>query len=210
MQETIGWSVTAKTEEPGWLEIPVREEIDADAWVAARAEELRQDWGERWHPEHEVLVPAALEHGLARRRLDDALCFQYWPVRELRVAIVHVAFGAIDEPIDWSTVDGALSPIELPEIGPGVQRVFREQQLEEQSGTPVELVGVDIICSDELAVAHLRLEPTLPGFVADVVSSFHAFAGSVSIEGPAGPFRSSEPPAEALGTDAVWREGTGA
>lgn len=204
MQESTGWRVTATTTEPGWLEIPVQREIDADAWVRARTEALRQDWGDRWQREHEVLVPAALEHALAQRRADDALCFQYWPVRELRAAIVHVAFGALDAPIDWAGVDGALSPIELPRVGPGVQRVFREQRVAEPSATPVELIGVDIVCTDERAIVHVRLEPTLPGFASDVVPSFHAFAGSVAVEGPDGAFRSSEPDADALGTDHRW------
>lgn len=203
MQELAGWRVTASTAEPGWLEIPVRGEIDARAWVRARTEALRQDWGGRWQPEHEVLVPAALEHALAQRRADDALCFQYWPVRELRAAIVHVAFGALDEQLDWAAVDGALSPIELPQIGPGVQRVFREQRVAE-SAAPVELIGVDIVCTDGRAIVHVRLEPTLPGFASDVVASFHAFAGSVAVEGPDGAFRSLEPDADALGADLRW------
>lgn len=202
MQESTGWSVTATTQEPGWLEIPVRSAVDAQAWIAARSEELRQDWGERWQPEHDVLVPAALEHALERRRPDDALCFQYWPVKELRAAIVHVAFGALDEPIDWAEVGGALSPIELPAIGPGVQRVFREQE-RAPSGAVVELVGIDVVCADDAAVLHLRLEPTLPGFAADVASSFHSLAGGVAVAGPAGPFRSREPEGPA-GAETMW------
>lgn len=207
MQQSTDWTVTATSADPGWLEIPVRQEIDADAWIRERTDELRRDWGERWQREHDVLVPAALQHGLDRRRPDDALCFQFWPVRDLRVALVHVAFGAMSEAIDWSTVDGALSPIDLPALGPGVQRVFLEQQLEERTGDRVDLVGVDLICTDERAIVHIRLEPTLPGFASDVVQSFHAFAGSVAVVGPHGPFRASEPPQQAL-DGAVWSSGS--
>jgi hypothetical protein len=207
MDDPTGWRVAAATEDPGWLEIPARDAIDAEAWIRARAAELQQDWGARWQPEHDVLVPAALEHALESRRADDALCFQYWPVRELRVALVHVAFGAVDEPIHWGSIDGALSPIELPQIGPGVQRVFREQASPDELEAPVDLIGVDIVCSDGRAVVHIRLEPTLPGFAADVVPSFHAFAASIAVDGPAGRFRSSPPPELAPGGDGVWADG---
>ncbi|WP_405216194.1 hypothetical protein [Agrococcus sp. Ld7] len=203
MQQTTGWTVTATSEDPGWLEIPAPGTADAGAWVRARTAELRRDWGERWQPEHEALVPAALQHGLDRRRPDDALCFQFWPVRELRMVLVHIAFGAMAEPIDWAAAGGALSPIDLPKLGPGVQRIFRERQLDEQSGASIDLVGVDLICTDERAVVHIRLEPTLPGLAADVVPSFHALAASVAVVGPAGPFRASEPSEAALG-GTVW------
>ena len=53
MDDPTGWRVAAATEDPGWLEIPARDAIDAEAWIRARAAELQQDWGARWQPEHD-------------------------------------------------------------------------------------------------------------------------------------------------------------
>lgn len=206
MDHGTGWQVTARTDDPGWLEVPPTggaglDEAQASAWVEGRAAELRADWGDRWRPEHDVLVPAALEHALARRTPDDALCFQLWPVRELRAAIVHVAFGALEQPLDWREVGGALSPLTLPEVGPGVQRVFREQLQVPEADGPVELLGVDLLCTDGGALLHVRLEPTLPGFASDLVPLLHAFAATIAVQGPAGPWRSTDPGDDAV---AAW------
>lgn len=189
--EGRGWRVSVRSEEPGWLEVPALEGERARAWVAAAAGELREDWGARWRPEHGVLVPAALEHALASRTPDDALCFQLWPERELRTAILHVQLGAAAGAPEAH--GGAASPVEHPLLGPGLRIVRRTSIEAPEAGGPVPLVGVDLVWSDGEALVRASLEPTLPPIAAEVLPLVHALVASLEVEGPDGPFRASPP-----------------
>lgn len=202
MVDASGWHVTASSTAAGWLPVPVETDPAARIrWVDAARDELRADWGDRWAPEHEVLVGAALEHALARRAPEDVLCFQLWPVRLPFAAIVHVSLVAPTAGEDWDAVGGDLAPIELSGVGPGVQRAFAVPA----PGGAGELVGLDLVCMGAEAGLSVRLEPTMVDMLAVVAPMLLGLADSIEVTGPDGArLRSLEPVGARIGSATAW------
>lgn len=202
MVDASGWHVTASSTAAGWL--PVPDEPDPAArsrWVDAARDELRVDWGDRWAPEHEVLVGAALEHALDSRGPEDVLCFQLWPMRLPFAALVHVALIAPIAEGEWDGIAGELAPIELSGVGPGVQRAFAVPAPDGEG----QLVGIDLVCSGLDAALLVRLEPTMVDMLAVVAPMVLGLADAIEVTGPDGArLRSLEPAGARVGSATTW------
>lgn len=205
MVDASGWQITASSTDAGWLPVPEVSDLDARRqWIDTARDELRADWGDRWVPEHEALVGAALEHALAQREPDDVLCFQLWPVRLPYAAIVHVGLIAPEKPLDWDEIVGHATPIELDGVGPGIQRTFAVPVPEAEG----ELVGVDLVCMGEEVGLLVRLEPTMEDMLAVVGPMLLGFADTIAVTAPDGAAFRSLPPIGAVGgEDATWSTG---
>lgn len=184
------WSISGTSIDAGWLPLP--EGLDPDAarsWTAEQTAALREEWGEDWSAEAEVVIPALLRGGLERRREEDALAFQLWLGRRPLCLFVHVAIGARDPQQRLpGPGDGVL--FDSPSLGPGVL----VPRYDEVGGSTA--VGFDVVfaCEDDARVL-VSVEPTLADLLGLASPSIQSFIGSLELTGPDGRVRRALPPA---------------
>ncbi|MFC9985005.1 hypothetical protein ACFU0W_08235 [Microbacterium keratanolyticum] len=183
------WRISGSALDGGWLAIPsLADAAQQQAWIAENTGLLREAWGDQWTVENEALVPLALQAALDRRRPDDALAFQLWPLTIAVCAFVHVAMGSVDaaEPMPGPG-DGVL--FDSAGLGQGVL----SPRLIDADGAA--LVGYDAVFSFDGVVVVVSVEPTFADFLGVISPSIHAFMDGMELVDPEGTTRRASAPA---------------
>lgn len=195
---TGAWQARCSTTQAGWLGIPRLAEHEGDAWITARAAELRDDWAERWQPEHAAMVGEMLRAALERRG-DDLLVFQVWPVRAPIAATVRIGGLASAQLPDWRRVEGIVQLIDAPGIGPGVQLTRSHDE-----GEGVRSGTVDLVFDDGADAVMVRVEPTLRELLDMLAPGLAGVLASLEVDRPDGTrFRALPPAGVTAGEEAV-------
>jgi hypothetical protein len=183
------WRLSARSDEPGWMPIPVPAADDeAGRWVAEQTDAMRRAWGDAWSPAYDETVPALLVAALDRRRPDDVFAFQVWPTEAPVCIFVHAAAGGIAPGTRLpGPGDGVL--YEADGLGTGIHVPI----VESLGGTHV--VGAEFIFVGEHRAVTVFVEPTLPEILAVLMPAVHAFVQSVTLTAPDGRRFRAEPPA---------------
>lgn len=199
---TGAWQARCSTTHAGWLGIPQLAEDEREPWVMERARELREDWAERWQPEHASMVVEMLHAALKQRNDDDLLVFQVWPLKAPAMAVVRVGGLASAELPDWRQVGGTVLLVDTPHLGPGVQfmRTYDE-------GEGVRSGSADFVFDDGTDAVVVRIEPTVREMLDIVAPGLAGVLASLEVQRPDGSrFRGRPPAGVTAGDDVVSEE----
>lgn len=190
-----GFQLTLETIEPGWLLLP--EGLTSprrESWIADATRALRAAWGELWRPEHENVVPALLEQGLADRDASPSpAVFQVWPIFAPLVALCRVTALPSEAAPPWSDLGGVLHRIETAGLGPGVQWTLRGGKTLED-GSSTETVAVHYAFDDGDMTIIVGVDETLAALFVRMLPGLHGMLETIRIERADGtPFRGAEP-----------------